>query len=127
MQAKATGKSKQVQSSELRCQEDGKGLCSCCCCLPSEGLSSAAKQELLGLGLHVLPSVRFSREQPKNSTFPQPERLRPFSSFCCLLVLGALWNSPNAPVPRAQPRCWAHAGRSSTGTPLPLPSHSTDI
>lgn len=41
--AKAIGKSKQVQSSELRCQEDGKGPHSCCCCSLNEGFCSAVK------------------------------------------------------------------------------------
>lgn len=45
--AKAIGKSKQVQSSELRCQEDGKGPHSCCYCSLSEGFCSAVK---LGAG-----------------------------------------------------------------------------
>lgn len=68
--AKAFGKSKQVQSSELRCQEDGNGPCSCCYCSVSEGSCSAEKTGAGGPQFTLLPLVGFSGECPKGSTFP---------------------------------------------------------
>lgn len=117
MQAKATGKSKQVQSCELRCQEDGKGLCSCCCCSPSEGPSSAAKQELLGLGLHVCPQLDNPGNSPKapRSHNQNVSDLSPASAACWC------WgHSGTAPMPPS-PENSHGAGRMQAAAPLVPP------
>lgn len=91
---------------ELRCQEDGKGPRSCCYCSMSESSCSAEKPGAGGPQFTLLPSVGFSGECPKGSTFPPSARLRPCSGFSCLTVRGG---SPDTPVPDVQPWRWGGA------------------